>query len=404
MNSFNATHDDLNMLLDGELSPARETEVYKLLMEQSMVRAQFQRLLLIRSTVQHDLEQLEPSDSAREAIFGALGFSTAPAAAPAVIEGARTAAWWSRLPGYLTAAVIGAVGMYLFLMNESPDTQSARVSPVAQYTAVTRPDAPNHTQTVVQEPNHVEAIAASPRQHVQHSQRQRSSINAVVDNTAAAVDSLSSSGTVRDGRDVVRTTVMASDHDVAQEPATVVPIVVHNNSITVQQIVASTEKPSPVALQLRGINARSFPGATIAPQSNPWFRDMAVGASYLLDTHHSIGIEAGQEAIMQRYNGIEHDSTVHYEQNPMMAWGGIKYQYYTAPITPLGGIRLYGSALVGATKFGPIGRAGAGLQYNLDNRVRLLAGIEGTGLYYQFQNQRFSSGKLGFTYGIVWQL
>jgi anti-sigma factor RsiW len=407
MNSFNATHDDLNMLLDGELSTARATEVYKLLMEQSAVRAQFHRLLLLRSTVQQDLEQLDPSDSAREAIFGALGFSTAPAAGPAAIEGSRTVAWWSRLPGYLMAAVIGAIGMYLFMMNESRDTQPVQGSSVVQSTAATRPVTPGSPPAAMpaaQTPDRVTAEIVPARQHVQH--RSRSARTVPVD-SVSVVDSSGSTnnqGTVKDGKDVVRTSVMVSDHSVAQEPATVAPIVVHNNPITVQQIVAPDAKPSPVALQLRGMASGSFPGATIAPQSNPWFRDMAVGASYVLDAHHSIGIEAGQEAIMQRYSGIEHDSTVRYEQNPMTAWGGLQYQFSTGPITALEDIRAYGTLLAGATKFGPLGRAGAGLQYNLDKRVRLLAGIEGTALMFDFQDQWFMSRKLGFTYGIVWQL
>jgi hypothetical protein len=406
MNSFNATHDDLNMLLDGELSTARATEVYKLLMEESAVRAQFHRMLLLRSTVQQDMEQLAPSEASREAIFGALGFSTAPAA-PAVIEGVRTVAWWNRLPGYLTAAVVGAVGMYFFLMSESPDTYTARTSPVAQSSGTTRPAMPNQPTVAVQTPQGA-TDNAPPRQHMQYRSQHRSRINAVVADNVRSLDSASStnlSGTIGDGDDIGATALKTLDHSAAQELAAKTPIIIQHNPIIVQQIAApNAAEPSPVALQLRGIAARSFPGATIAPQSNPWFKDMAVSASYVLDAHHSIGIEAGQEAIMQQYRGIEHDSTVRYEQNPMMFWGGIQYQYSTGPITALEGIRLYGSVLAGATKFGPVGRAGAGLQYNLDNRVRLLAGIEGTALAYPFQDQWFMSRKLGFTYGIVWQL
>jgi anti-sigma factor RsiW len=410
MNSFNATHDDLNMLLDGELTPPRETEVYKLLMEESAVRAQFHRLLLIRSTVQQDMEQLAPSEASREAIFGALGFSAAPAG-PAAIEASRAAAWWSRLPGYLTAAVVGAVGMYLFLMNQTPDPQPAPISTVAQSTGAARPVAPSHTPSAapaVQVPATVTADAAPPRQHVQYAPRHRSEIKAVAaDNSVTMIDTASGalgSGTLRDGEDIGTVVPRSADHGAVQQTFTEPPIVVHSNTITLQQIVTPDAELSPVALQLRGMSARSFPGATIAPQSNPWFQDMAISASYMLDAHHSIGIEAGQEAVMQQYSGIEHDSTVRYEQNPMMAWGGLQYQYSSSPIAPLGGIRIYGSLLAGATKFGPLGRVGAGLQYHLDKRVRLLAGIEGTGLFYEFQNQWFMSRKLGFTYGIVWQL
>ncbi len=154
------------------------------------------------------------------------------------------------------------------------------------------------------------------------------------------------------------------------------------------------------SVELRGVSAASFPNVTIGSQSDPWMANMAV-AVYYGEEQDDFGIEYGQEPFSQHYSGMEFGKAVRYEQNLLTSWLLAGYRHRFTPLQALGSIEPYFSTSLGATlEAWPLARAGVGLMYMPDRRVRFQLGIEGSLLAYPYQDKWFTSKRAGLTYGI----
>ena len=165
-----------------------------------------------------------------------------------------------------------------------------------------------------------------------------------------------------------------------------------------------------VTLEFRGVTASSFPTVTISSDSTtPWMENMAV-AVFLSGDQTDFGLEYGQEAFSQHYNGIEIRKDVHgneikkdvrYEQNLRSSWLVGTLRHRLTPLQVLGGIEPYATLSAGATfEIWPLFKGGLGIMYMPDRRVRFHAGIEGALLAYPYQRTWFTSKRAGVTYGL----
>ncbi|MBE0643044.1 MAG: hypothetical protein IH600_03095 [Bacteroidetes bacterium] len=155
-----------------------------------------------------------------------------------------------------------------------------------------------------------------------------------------------------------------------------------------------------LSVELRGVSAASFPDVTIGTRSNPWMANMAA-AVYYSDEQEDYGLEYGQEPFSQHYHGVEHGKDVYYEQNLLTSWILLGYRHRFLPVQALGSIEPYVTTSLGTTlQAWPLARAGVGLMYMPDRRVRFHLGLEGSLLAYPYQNTWFTSKRAGFTYGI----
>lgn len=161
----------------------------------------------------------------------------------------------------------------------------------------------------------------------------------------------------------------------------------------------STPHLSGLSLELRGFSTATFPSVAVESRSNPWLSEMAI-ALYYSAGQDAFGAEFGEEPWAQTYNGVEDGKAVRYEQNLMTSWLTANYRHTFEELGE-SGFEPYASAGVGVTfQRWPLMRAGLGLMYTADRRVRFHAGIDGSVLAYPFQETWFSSRKLGVTYGI----
>jgi hypothetical protein len=155
-----------------------------------------------------------------------------------------------------------------------------------------------------------------------------------------------------------------------------------------------------LSIEIRGVSAASFPAATIGTRSNPLMENMAA-ALYYSNEQHDVGLEYGQEPFSQHYNGMEFGKPVRYEQNLLTSWLLAGYRYRFAPVPMLGSVEPYVTAGIGSTlQAWPIARAGAGLMYMPDRRVRFHIGLEGALLAFPYQENWFTSKRAGLTYCI----
>ncbi|GEM_PF-1211281 len=154
-----------------------------------------------------------------------------------------------------------------------------------------------------------------------------------------------------------------------------------------------------LSVELRGMNTASFPSPTISTSSDPWMQNMAVAVFYT-SGQQDLGIEFGQEPFAMHYHGVENGKAVRYEQNLLTPWLLASWRHRFRPIS-VAGIEPYLTASLGSSLyFWPMARTGAGLMYMPDRRVRFHIGVEGSMLAYPYQQQWFTSRRVGLTYGL----
>ncbi len=150
------------------------------------------------------------------------------------------------------------------------------------------------------------------------------------------------------------------------------------------------------ALHLRGFSARSAPDFDVDPLATPTLNDIGIGLSYRLGKEHSIGMEVGQENLLQRYIDTARGVRKTIEQNYLAFWGGATYRF--SP--DFGGtLQPYIQTFLGGTRTGPMARSIIGVEYRT-GALGIAAGMEGTLHVYRYQKTWYSIRKLGLTYSL----
>jgi len=152
----------------------------------------------------------------------------------------------------------------------------------------------------------------------------------------------------------------------------------------------------------RGYSAASSPSTALPSKSDPVFRNMAAAVLYSITEEHAIGIEGGQEAFPQKFDGIENGLRVSYEQNLLTPWMTGIYRYRPLWAKPSSALSPFISLGAGVNREGwPTGRAALGAQYSLTRMIAVEAAVEGALLAFPFKDHWFSTGKIGVSYGIL---
>ncbi len=136
-------------------------------------------------------------------------------------------------------------------------------------------------------------------------------------------------------------------------------------------------------------------------------RQFQVNFGYDLDEQQELGLVIGRENFPQRFyleahregspGTVREDVRVHYEQNPQLWWGGLFYRY-RQELLP--GVWPFVDVAVGATRIGPVGKLTLGAALQLSNHFAVRLGVENSALVYQVYERIFATHKLSLTYGL----
>jgi hypothetical protein len=152
-------------------------------------------------------------------------------------------------------------------------------------------------------------------------------------------------------------------------------------------------------VQFRGLASSGLTQVSVAPQTS-LMENANLAMMYQLSPQHLIGVEVGNESFPMTFEGMRSGQLIRYEQQPISTWAGITYRHSFAPIgnsafTP------FAQGLLGGSQFGPLGRLTGGILYSPAGPLSFMLGVEGTSMAYTFQDQWFTSSKLGLTYGMA---
>lgn len=124
--------------------------------------------------------------------------------------------------------------------------------------------------------------------------------------------------------------------------------------------------------------------------------NIAIGILYGFNKEFAAGIEAGRETLplyVVTEGGI-------LDQRPTIQWAGVTGRYVPENFTLPGNIQPFVTGIVGATGFGPIAKSILGVRWQPDAHIGLALGVEGTAMFYRYQQQWFSTQKIGISYGV----
>lgn len=147
---------------------------------------------------------------------------------------------------------------------------------------------------------------------------------------------------------------------------------------------------------VRGLMSSSMQSSSLPVPSQPFYSDMGIGVFYALNENTQVGIEAGYDRWTQIYEGKEADTSVRFEQFYNAPWVGMAYRHSVAPVEWLSNASPYMQGGIGVTAVGPLARLALGLQYPIFQSVTFSAGIEASGLAYQYQGTIFASQRVSF--------
>jgi hypothetical protein len=392
-------NERIHQLLDGELDSPGEAVLFGELAENSDLRSEFMQLLAIRTAVQQDRAGLVPPIALTNSVFTGLGI-TAPlaGAAAGAAGGAVATSWLTKALLPLTAA-LAAAGLTYGLMNSA---QLGRGEPVA------RPD-----NIAVARPDNI--AVARPDNITSSEQRTANSENMELRRLRAEVSRLSEAlalAAMTEAEEPAQIQVQDVQVEPAEVPVSTTAIDL-THTITLARDtdprVLMPMKEAPIVpeyqdypsflVQFRGLASSGLTQVSVAPQTS-LMENANLAMMYQLSPQHLIGVEVGNESFPMTFEGMRSGQLIRYEQQPISTWAGITYRHSFAPIgnsafTP------FAQGLLGGSQFGPLGRLTGGILYSPSGPLSFMLGVEGTSMAYTFQDQWFTSSKLGLTYGMA---
>lgn len=409
MNSL--TPDEaLYAFMDGELEIPDEQRLFDALAGNPELRTEMKDILSIRSAVHRD--QLFPSPSVETGILAAAGLTPAGSA---VVGGAGAAAvsasapWWEGLQSLVYTAgglVAGALVMFSVMSTTPSDKGSdlasggGAVPPSQQQPVITGAPSQQPTPVIarvdtvyirrvvvpVEQPAVPLVATTTPVVETNEPSTEVTTESTLMIGSSPSVDPLSASRSI-----------------VAQDIYTESPY-----GSAASQGLLSSDRVSPRASTLPlTFGFRTLASGLDASEPTPesvtstLLPNTAFSLTIPLSEQHRIGVEMGTESFVQNFTGFDGYRQAEWTQTPVLFWMGATYQFSSINFEILPGLQPFAMATVGAAfSQGPIGRGTIGLAYQPAGPVRITVGLDGSALFYTFQNSWFTSTKWGLSYGL----
>ncbi len=414
----------LTSYLDGELEPAHEPELFEQLAIDGDLQNEMNELLAIRNSVQADNAALTPPVDSTMAIFSAIGFNLPDTAGP---KPEKTRPWIAPM---LKVAVPVALALLLtwflasdYLNNRMDNLQEQ----ITELSGTVNGNVNNRAETNAMESSTLPNAPVAPSYPVVSSVETRE--KPVRSTSAAAIRKNAPAVTAEGNGTSAPETIAKPDQYDNINNASIAESVVdypgpkHSadpgrtgfNGIAVNTGSLPFGNPnSPYSLYFRGITAGSIvlPYKNLEVGANKFYSNMSAGLyrSFQLSTSAEdiitdikVGLEAGYEPFVMGYYSkvASAEQTNEYFIKPNLLWSTIALRIdYKSPSWLLGA-EPYSQIAVGGTKYGPLVKVQAGLEYDLNSSFGFNLGVEGSSLLFYQEPKWYSAEKLSVVYGMT---
>ncbi|NQW29760.1 MAG: hypothetical protein HQ472_04540 [Ignavibacteria bacterium] len=435
--------EKIHQMLDGELDAIQEPGLFGELSTNGDLRTEFRQQLAIRTAIQNDRMALVPPAALTNSVFSSLGFAAPLAGAVAGAAGGGLLLQWLSRIGIPILSAITAAGITFGVANNADSLSrdiNAKNSVAGRNTstqATTKPLAQNSSTTsssadpvkivyrdrFVKVPADADQRVANSNADLKNSNTElrgsiaelRNSIAGLTsenerlsrDNATLQAQNEQMMAELAQLRSNSKSAPIASNADIT--PITSVRLfntLEMHNAPAARMLVPTalnaerqfTVYPAYTA-QLRGFPLTSTLNTNVAEES-AWYYNIGISLLYHTTANHAFGMEFGNENFPMIFDANRDGQIIRYEQSPASAWAGVTYRY-TADRIGQTAFAPFVQGLIGGTKFGPLGRVAAGIQYSPVGPLTFILGVEGSAMAYNFQQQWYTSPKYGLTYGMA---
>ncbi len=410
--------------LDGELDPIQQDGLFSRIAVDSDVKTEFNQQMKLHVITRNDMGTISPPLQSTNAIFSALGFSIPSSqfsGTAGVASGASAGIGTALMLGakkyfpyaittILATAITALIFFYFFdkYFATKDDMASAKHSQIPVVASYDRQPSPvvSSPQNAVLTKREVERLFVKTlRETIENM------FSSSVPPMIASIEQSKEQNPINQGNEYRN--ISKSGNRINSLDNSLFAGKSKDEQIKYSNYLPVTYALSPfsnfreqqdetrVGFELRNINSKSDQNVSSLPSgSKPWFSNMGAALIYQINNNHSIGVSIGQEQYGQNFTRLTDGVVYSFKQNPMLFWYGLTYKLTLPELLYANVIYPYATVVIGGTTVGPLGRIQAGLTYQPDKRVSFTLGAEASALYYNVQNNIYSSKKLGFTYGI----
>ena len=398
MNNYMNKGDEItkiNLYLDGELPQEETTELFYSIADNPELQEEFRQALALKDLMKQDL--IAPPPYLKEQLLTKLNFKKT------AIFGSLSLAILAFLRRYLMNPVAGGLlfGGLMFLIGYffSPIQESNKVNN-------------NNTKNQITQNSNVPTVSSKAPALANDNKSQ----NAVIITNKSRNRNISSNLiTANKNHTIINNNPLINDFEqnYAPFPGTVYGTQMNtpqNTNLVFKNSSAMKNKPLPYDFYnfLENVSIsfnKNFLSPNIKsgldPLSNPMLNNFSISVAYSIDPSNALAIEYGQENFTQKYSGKIDGNPAKIMQVYTSQYAGISYYHYFPHICSIYKANPYTKIFGGLTQVGGIGKFEVGLNYNLNEKMAIRAGVETSMLLYKFQNQMFNSANYGLTTGMT---
>ncbi|MFM8568086.1 MAG: hypothetical protein ACKOB6_00550 [Candidatus Kapaibacterium sp.] len=401
----------LHSFLEGELDAALEPSLFSELNTSGELRAEMRDMLAVQRAVKRDRAAIVPPLASTAAVFGALGMSTS-----LVVSNGWLSGLWSKAWAPLAAAVVSGVVTWYAATPPPPPSHTSMQAAVN-----TIPERPTHDVLAGAVIHDTVVVTKTQRVIVHEPASDRPALQEHVDlarGAAPATTSVTERNVVMtsasDVPDVPKEIIEAVD--LRPQPAAIIVRRVDTDAMLTEPEVVNGTRTLPAGdnvvrpfvrsfmTSLRAINASSYVNVSKNMVGGAGLNNMALGISYTFNEWFGAGIEIGREPCAMSFKGVTDGPAMRYESVQDLTWGSVHAQLTPFPSLRNSGWQPYFQFNGGFTNYGFLTKGLLAATYAPSAHLRMLVGFEATGLFYTVQGTSYTTPKLGFTYGIGYQL
>jgi hypothetical protein len=409
--------ENTNLLLDfleGNLDSTKEDELFMKLNSNEGMRGDLKQYIAMDRAFNKKLSSLAPSSKSTLAVFSSLGLSSS---APVSVPGNKAGGLSKILAGAgkytqgiiagLTATALTSVAFLTIFGNAIFNNDNNNVAAIKPIVNNQLPASINNNQLpVVSSTSKYDKPIIKTKIVYVPVERQTAEQKNVVENTP---DNFPSEPIVQD---IAPTSLLSN--------ASIVPINDANKLFTGNNLSDLTNfntnfDSEPhlnfrtnaydqigLSIQFHGSQYWQLRQVAIEQSSIPKLYNSGFAIFYNLTDKFSIGFDLRNEHFYQEFTGTDNigDSFL-YRQFPNYRTytGGIKWKFFN-----YNALSTFSQLMIGGTQTGFAGRGTLGLEYTPLPMFTFAVGFEGSFLRYMHQGNAYYSPKLGFNYGVLFNL
>lgn len=426
MNEF----EKLNSFMEGELDSASENELFNEMASNEAMRGKFKNLLAISAAIKNNKQAFVKNEKTKKTVFAAIGLSIP--GADAITGGVATTAAGATvgygLKSLLATGLLSALVTAIILWNIGDGNttvskiENKHFAPqlVIQMPAEINYETPLVSSKEVKVINSDSKYRGMYNDAVRENQRliaQNNALNLKIDELNSAITSIRSERANSDYELLtLQNSLNASNDSYAdldskyKDNMDLVSEMSQEKTQYEERINSMKTENALIPLTLQPANGNNSLSAewkgSQTYNTNTYelsneaaaFNNNSLSIMYNFQNGFSFGSEIRQETFLLEFNGIDANQVNYlYRQEPNFTTLSLLGRYtldMSETIDPLAQITF------GGNRIGVVGRVMGGFIYSPYQNLNMIFGLEYNNMFYQYQGDRFNSGKIGLNYGV----